>query len=85
MWATLEEDPTLSVAALARRTYGSFARLGTFGVISDTCVRFIGGRRSPGKCHEVYRSLAKPKKRRKTVACSSPEPKTLYHFICGFV
>jgi hypothetical protein len=25
MWAALEEDPTLSVAALARRTYGSFA------------------------------------------------------------
>ncbi len=25
MWAAFEEDPTLSVAALARRTYGSFA------------------------------------------------------------
>lgn len=25
MWAALEEDPTLSAAALARRTYGSFA------------------------------------------------------------
>jgi hypothetical protein len=25
MWAALEEDPTLSVAALARRTYGSFS------------------------------------------------------------
>jgi len=25
MWAALEDDPTLSAAALARRTYGSFA------------------------------------------------------------
>jgi hypothetical protein len=25
MWSALEEEPTLSAAALARRTYGSFA------------------------------------------------------------
>ncbi len=25
MWAALEDDPTLSAAALARQTYGSFA------------------------------------------------------------
>jgi hypothetical protein len=25
MWAALEEDPTLSIAALARKAYGSFA------------------------------------------------------------
>jgi hypothetical protein len=25
MWAALEDDPTLSGAALARKTYGSFA------------------------------------------------------------